>query len=577
MMDSLVEQIEEWRTTKEDEHFEFKAATGGYHFEKLVKYCSALANERGGKMIFGITDKRPRQIVGTQVFNNIERTKAGLVEKLRLRVDGFEVEHPEGRVVVFEVPSRPLGMPIPVDGAYYMRAGEDLVPMTPDMLQRIFAETGPDFSAEVCERATLDDLAPEAIAALREMWADSAVNPALQTASVEQLLSDAELLVDGGITYAALVLLGTRQGLGKHLAQSEIIFEYRSSEAPGPPQQRIEFRQGFLAYHNELWNLISLRNDAQHIQRGLQVSPILTFNERATREAILNAVSHRDYRMGGSVFVRQYARRLEIVSPGGLPLGITPENILDKQLPRNRRVAEVFNRCHLVERSGQGADIMFRNCIVESKPWPDFADTDEYQVFLRLHGGVQDARFARYFAQLGPERWAKWPTSNFLVLDLIHREQPVPERLQSRLPILLDEGVIEKVGRGRYTLARQFHAFIGEKGKYTRRRGLDRETNKELLFKHIRENNAEGSQLKDLCQVLPSLSESQVKYLLSELRSDDRIHFFGNKKHGGWHLGASNSKTRKASPQPSVKPSKLETESPSISNSISEQLDISFD
>jgi ATP-dependent DNA helicase RecG len=115
-----------------------------------------------------------------------------------------------------------------------------------------------------------------------------------------------------------------------------------------------------------------LRNDKQDFQEGLFVNPIATFSERPVREAILNAVSHRDYQLGGSIFIRQYPRRLEIDSPGGLPFGITLENILDRQNPRNRRVAEIFTRCGLVERSGQGMNLIYEELIKQSKPAPDF-------------------------------------------------------------------------------------------------------------------------------------------------------------------------------------------------------------
>src|SRR5207247_9155817 len=100
--------------------------------------CAALANEGGGKMILGVTDRPPRRVVGTQAFSDLERTKAGLVERLRLRIYGDEIAHPDGRVVIFHVPARPLGSPIQYEGAYWMRAGEDLAPMTADMLKRIF-------------------------------------------------------------------------------------------------------------------------------------------------------------------------------------------------------------------------------------------------------------------------------------------------------------------------------------------------------------------------------------------------------------------------------------------------------
>ena len=245
-MTVAVEKLQKWLDAKEDEHLECKEAKTNFHFETLVKYCVALANEGGGKMILGVTDQLPRTVVGSQAFSNLERTKAGLIERLRLRVDVEEIQHPDGRVLVFQVPSRPIGMPLQYDGAYWMRGGQDLVPMTPDVLQRIFAEAGPDFSAEMCPRARLDELDPAAIEVLRRLWQRKSPDQDITTRPLERLLADAELIVDGRMTYAALILLGKREALGRHLAQAEVIFEYRSNEAPGPAADRYEFRQGFL-------------------------------------------------------------------------------------------------------------------------------------------------------------------------------------------------------------------------------------------------------------------------------------------------------------------------------------------
>ena len=352
-----INELQTWMNAKEDEHLEFKEAKTKYDFEKLVKYCVALANEGGGRMILGVTDKLPRTVVGSQAYRNLERTKADLIKQLRLRVDVEEIQHPDGRVLVFQVPPRPIGVPIEYKGAYWMRGGEALVPMTPDQLQRIFAEASPDFSSEICTSAQLDDLDPTAVDVLRQLWQRKSPDQDIVTRPDEQLLADAELLVDGEVTNAALILLGTRKALGKYLAQAELIFEYRSNEVPGPAAERHEFRQGFLPVLDEIWKLINQRNDLQHFQQGLFIWDVPTFNERVVREAVLNAVSHRDYRHGGSIFVRQYPRRIEIVSPGGFPAGITPENILRQQNPRNRRIAEVLSKCGLVERAGPGRDL----------------------------------------------------------------------------------------------------------------------------------------------------------------------------------------------------------------------------
>lgn len=537
IMEGILLQLASWMSGKENEHLEFKEAKNSYEFDTLVKYCSALANEGGGRMVLGITDKLPRRVVGTRAFQDLERTKAGLVDRLRVRVDALEIDHADGRVLVFQVPTCPLGVPIAIGGAYWMRAGEDLVPMTPDMLQRIFAETGPDFSSEPCPGASLGDLDPLAIARFRDMWHRKSTSPGLLTTSDEQLLADAELVVDGRVTYAAQILMGTRQALGKHLGRAEVVFEYRSSDASGPAQQRLELRSGFLLFLDDLWATINLRNDIQHFQDGLFYWDIATFSETATRETVLNAVSHRDYRLPGSVFVRQFPRRIEVVSPGGFLPGISPANFLWKQAPRNRRLAEALGKCGLVERAGQGANRMFEACIREGKRRPDLAGTDEHEVCVALPGEVQDHRFLRFLEKVSQENGTGISTEDLLVLDLVHREQPVPPELSSRLSILAERGAIERIGRGRgsrYMLSRKFYGFLGERGRYTRRRGLDRETNKALLARHIAENRTDGSPMRDLLQVPPSLSREQVKILVRELRDNGQIECVGRTAAGRW-------------------------------------------
>lgn len=520
----------------EGRNVEFKRAENRFNFEELVNYCVALANERGGTIVLGVSDERPRVVIGTKAFSEPGRTEAGLFDRLQHRIPVEEIHHDGKRVLLVQVPSRLPGTAWQHRGAYLMRAGDALVPMSDDRLRRIHLETGPDFTAEICEAATLEDLDPAAIEQLRRLWQRKSPDQDISSRSDDRLLADAELVVAGQVTYAALILLGTRQALGRFLGQAEVIFEYRSSEAPGPAAERREFRSGFLPFLDEIWQAINLRNDMQHFQQGLFVWDVPTFNERAIREAVLNAVSHRDYRLGGSVFVRQYPRRIEIVSPGGLPAGINQENILWEQNPRNRRIAEVLARCGLVERAGQGFDLIYRECIRQSKPLPDFSRTSENSVWVTLHGEIQDPEFLRFLEEIGKERQATFTTEDYLVIDLVHREQAVPEYLTPRLQVLRDEGIIERVGRGRgvrYLLSRRFYRFLGKGGTYTRRKGLDRETNKELLLKHL-QGSPGGRPLAELHQVLPQLSRRQVQDLLQELRSEDRVNLSGQRRWARW-------------------------------------------
>ncbi len=459
--------------------------------------------------------------------------------QVRLRIDIEEVQCPEGRVLVFHVPSRPVGMPLHVHGRYLMRAGQELTAMSADMLKRIFDESGSDFTAEPCKQATLDDLDIEAVEEFRSRWAKKSGNESILHLPREQLLSDAELVINGTISYAALILFGTRAALGHHLGQSEVIFEYRANDATGPAQQRLEFRQGFFSFYDRLWDTIDLRNTNQHYQDGLFIWDIKTFNERAIREAILNAVSHRDYRNGASVFVRQYPERIEITNPGGLPAGITLENILWEQFPRNRRIAETFARCGLVERSGQGMNRIYESCIRESKGEPDFTHTDSDHFWITLRGTIQKPEFLRVLEKIGTERLVSFSTDDFIVLQSIFENRTLSSRFTHVAERLLEEGLLErdsKRGTNRWILSRKLYSVIGKSGVHTRKQGLDKETNKELLLKHISNCEPAGATMSEFLQVLPALNRRMIQTLLTSLVKDRKIYNLGPTRSARWHV-----------------------------------------
>jgi len=249
----------------------------------------------------------------------------------------------------------------------------------------------------------------------------------------------------------------------------------------------------------------------------------------------LNAICHRDYRLQGSVFIRQYPKHIQFVSPGGFPDGITPENCLYKQSPRNRTIAEALERCGLVERSGQGFDKIFSKCIRESKPLPDFSGTDPYQVSLNLSGVVQDPNFVKFLEKLGASTHQSFYVNDLLVLDFLRQEKRVPRHFEERLNPLRESGAIELVSRGRgarYMLSKKFYEFSGRRAAYTRARGLDRETNKELILRHLR-NHSRGI-ITEFEQVLPSLTRNQIHALLKDLKMERKIRHSGSKKLGFW-------------------------------------------
>jgi len=528
--------IEELIEAPENEQLEFKRAQNTYEFEELAKYACAISNCGGGKIVFGISNNRPRQVVGSSAFQQPERTCNGLIDKLGVHV-GFQLyEQDEKRILVFEIARRPTGLPRQVDGVAWWRIGDSLIPMPPETQRAIFAEGGHDFSADICAGATMSDLDETAMENFRAKWMQKTGNTRLAQLSKEQLLRDCEALTDEGVTYAALVLFGKHASLGKFLAQSESVFEYRSSGVSGPAQHREEFRIGFFAYYDRIWDLVNLRNDKQHYQEGLFVFDVLTFNERVIREVLLNAICHRNYQFAGSVFVRQYPDRLVIDSPGGFPHDITLDNILDHQSPRNRRIAEILSRCGLVERAGQGMNLMFELSIKEAKALPDFEGTDANRVRVALNGLVLNNKMLVLLEKIGNERLNSFTTEDFMAVNALFHGLKMNKQIQNRLPRLADLGVVERVSRGKFVLARAFYQVVGKSGTHTRLRGLDKETNKELLMRHMGREKGKGAKLAEFQQVLPNHSRSQIQSLLRELRSEQKITMTGKKRFALWFI-----------------------------------------
>lgn len=522
---------------KENSNLEFKKAEDSFSFEKLCEYAVALANEHGGNLILGITDKLPRQIIGTKAFLDPSKTERALYDRLHLRIDIIETILEEKRVLVVNIPSRPLGKPLELDGKYLMRVGESLLPMSSEQIEKIHNERILDYSAEICESATMDDLSEEAIEGFRNLWYKKSQNIKLLSLPVQQLLKDAELIYDDKITYAALILLGKKYSIGRFISNNEIIFEYRNKEEQITHSQRLDFRDAFFNIYDKVWDTINLRNEVEHIQEGLFIRDIPNFNEEVVRESILNAICHRDYTLTGSTFIKQFPHKLIIESPGGFLPGINPGNIIYQHSPRNRRIAEAFQKCGLVERSGQGADKIFEKSISEGKARPDYSGSDDYKVQLILNGQVKDKQFIRFLEKTSEEKNKFFSIDELLILDDIREGNPISDSSKNLLENLKSLGVIEVHGRGKgskYILSQKYYEYINQKGIYTRKRGLDNIERRELILKHLRQNKK--ATRDEINQIFPNLTRDQVYNLLRRLKKEELIEFISEKGNFGYWI-----------------------------------------
>jgi ATP-dependent DNA helicase RecG len=204
-------------------------------------------------------------------------------------------------------------------------------------------------------------------------------------------LPDNQILVDLGLSqndkynYAALILLGTRKAIREYLPNSEVIIEYRLNHSMISYTARKEFQESLFTVMDKIWAYINqpASNPLLHVRHKYTIYDIPAFNEGVIREAVLNAIGHRQWRDLSSVVIKQYPDSINVINAGGFPSGVTKNNILTvNSKPRNKRVMEVLEKTGLVERAGQGVDKMYYNCLMEGKPLPDYSLTDNYQVDL---------------------------------------------------------------------------------------------------------------------------------------------------------------------------------------------------
>jgi ATP-dependent DNA helicase RecG len=197
---------------------------------------------------------------------------------------------------------------------------------------------------------------------------------------------------------------------------------------------------------------------------------------------------------------------------------------MDRQAPRNRRLAEVFQRCGMVERSGQGMNLIFEDAITSAKQLPT-PDASPYQFKLTLHGVVQDPAFLAYLERVGQEKMRLYDTAHLLVLDSVRREVALPDALKPLADRLVTDGLLERISRGhgaRLILSRNFSQAIGESATYTRRKGLDQDECKLLLLKHVQLKGEQGAPLAELAQVLPCKSKRQIQHFLRLLAEEGK-------------------------------------------------------
>lgn len=381
-------QINIWRgMVSETQRLEFKEARNQYDTTKLSRYCVAIANEGGGHLVLGIADKLPRAVVGSHAFTDTQDIAEKLFHWVGFRVDVESVDHPQGRVVVFSIPGRPKGTAYHHDGAYLMRSGEELVPMSEDQLRKIFAEGQPGWLEAP---ALMDMTAQDVIQLLDTQTFFDLLKlpyPTDQTGVLARLLD--ERLIERSaagfrILHIAAVLLAKNLRHFPDVSRKAVRVIVYAGESKMQTVSDISEEKGYAAGFTGLVQYVMGKLPQNEVIEGALRKEVKLLPEVVVRELLANALIHQDFDMGGaSPVVEVFSHRVEISNPGE-PI-VPVDRFIDGYLSRNERLADLMRRFGICEEKSSGIDRVIEATEVMQLPAPEFLASHKRTIVV-IHG-----------------------------------------------------------------------------------------------------------------------------------------------------------------------------------------------
>lgn len=528
----------------ENEVVEFKRGKDGFSSSELGKYVSALANEanlRGkarGWLVFGV-ENGSRSVVGSSYKENEEHLQADKMQVLNgtgsfTFRDIHVLHHADGRVILFEIPAAPRGMPINWNGHYYGRANESLVALGQDKLDELRGQTlATDWTAQVVEGAGLEDLDPEALALARERFVAKHANLNVSSWTDATLLDRARITINGQITRSALLLLGKAEAawrLNPHPAEItwNLLGEERAYEHFAPP---------FLLATSRLY--AKIRNIQVRLlpENELLAHEVAKYDQKVVLEALHNCIVHQDYTRSARVIVTERPDRLVFENMGNFYEGVPEDYVAGDMRPpryRNPFLAQAMTELNMIDHMGYGIHDIYQRQRQRFFPLPDFDLHDDNLVRLTIHGRIVDPAYSRLLMQ----------RTNLDLVDVL-----ALDRVQKQLPITDD--AIKHLRRGKLIEGRKpnFHvsaqvaAATSTMADYVRTRAQDDEFYAKLLTDYLA--GAGKASRKELDRLLvDKLSDAltieqkfkKIANLLTKLRRQGRIVNTGPRAAPQWTL-----------------------------------------
>ena len=535
----------------ETEVVEFKKAKNGFRDDELGQYFSALSNEANLKsvpyawLVFGIHDMT-HEVLGSnykQTKPSLNAMKKAIADQTTGRITFEEIyafKYNEKRVVMFQIPAAPQGMPIAYQGHFYGRDGESLVALNIQEIETIRKQNRKtDWSREIVQDASIEDLDPEAIKKAREKYIEKHPDKKndVPTWTDRQFLNNAKLTLKDKITNAAIVLLGKEES-GSLLTPSIPCIKWILKDRDG-------IERDYEIFHCPL--ILSIDKAASKIRnlkyryinpihQSLFPDEVDTYEPYVIREALNNAVAHQDYTISGQITLVEFEDKIVFSNRGSFIPG-NIENVLRSDSPednyRNEFLASAMVNLKMVDTIGSGIKKMYTKQRERLFPLPVFDLTPD-RVTLTITGKIIDINYSNLLARN--------PQLSLYDIELLNRIQFGKKPSKEVVAYLRSKGLIEGRMPNVY-ISKGLAAIIEKKSDYSKNKGLDEKKYVSLIEDALKDHGQLSRiEITDiLWDVLPSILDDEQKKnkvynLLKKLKKQGILDNTGKSPKSQWYL-----------------------------------------
>ncbi len=352
-------------------------------WKELAKDCVCFANGVGGKILIGIEDDEDfptaNQVINPDLIEAIQKKipsltlHVGIAPKIIIADNG-------GEYIELSIFRSSQSIACTTDGKYYMRVSDQCKPILSDDIERLFAEKNAFvWEDKIVKKIPLSDCDVTKLNQfLRDIRSSERVSQFIKDMQDEEIVDHYFLTNNGLLTNLGVLWIGNRKDRAvMHYPPSVQFIKYDIDERKIFKKVWDDFSQNPKELINEILTQIPDWSEFIEVSDGIFRKNIYNYPPEVIRELVANAFAHRNYSMRGDIFINLYSDRLEIHSPGLLPLGVTPENILTKSVQRNSLLAKLFYDLKLMEKEGSGYDKVYELLLGNGKELPIVFEGDD--------------------------------------------------------------------------------------------------------------------------------------------------------------------------------------------------------